>query len=89
MGPGLTRFIGAQGLGRPVQDFPQLSVHPDVDEAVREVRELGIPLVTLSNGSATVADTLLQGAGVRDRFERLRTAEDAGVWKPAERSYAA
>jgi 2-haloacid dehalogenase len=49
--------------------------------------ELGIRLVTLSNGSAGVADTLLQGAGVRDRFERLLTVEDAGAWKPAPRAY--
>ncbi len=40
---------------------------------------LGIRLVTLSNGSATVADTLLRGALVRDRFERLLAIEEAGL----------
>ena len=63
-------------------------MHPDVVEGVRALSELGIRLVTLSNGSAAVADSLLQGAGVRDRFDRLLTVEDAGLWKPAARAYA-
>ncbi len=63
-------------------------MHPDVVDGVRALSELGIRMVTLSNGSSTVADRLLQGAGVREAFERLLTVEDAGVWKPAARAYA-
>ncbi len=88
--------LGGQPLDRPLEEavnyvmqgFSELAVHPDVVEGVRALSDLGIRLVTLSNGSATVADTLLQGAGVRDRFERLLTVEDAGVWKPALGAYA-
>jgi 2-haloacid dehalogenase len=88
--------LGGHPLDRPLEEavdhvmqgFSELSVHPDVVEGVRELGELGIRLVTLSNGSASVAEALLQGAGVRDRIERLLTAEDAGVWKPALRAYA-
>jgi 2-haloacid dehalogenase len=71
-----------------MQGFAELGVHPDVVEGVRDLGGLGIRLVTLSNGSASVADALLARAGVRDRFERLLTVEDAGVWKPAQRAYA-
>jgi len=88
--------LGGQPMDRPLEDavnhvmqgFSELAVHPDVVEGVQALSDLGIRLVTLSNGSATVADTLLQGAGVRDRFERLLTVEDAGVWKPALRAYS-
>jgi 2-haloacid dehalogenase len=88
--------LRGQPLDRPLdeavdhvmQGFSELAVHPDVVEGVRALSDLGIRLVTLSNGSAGVADTLLQGAGVRDRFERLLTVEDAGVWKPALQAYA-
>lgn len=88
--------LGGQPLDRPLEEavshvmqgFSELAVHPDVVEGVRALSDLGIRLVTLSNGSATVADTLLQRAGVRDCFERLLTVEDAGVWKPAARAYA-
>ena len=71
-----------------MQGFSELEVHPDVVDGVRALSDLGIRLVTLSHGSATIADTLLQGAGVRNHFERLLTVEDAGVWKPAARAYA-
>lgn len=67
--------------------FTGLDVHPDVPTGVRALSELGIRLVTLSNGAASVAETLLERAGVRDRFERLLSVEDAGIWKPAPRSY--
>ncbi len=77
-----------EAVDHVMQGFTQLDVHPDVVEGIGALSELGIRLVTLSNGSAGVAETLLQRAGVRDRFERLLTVEDAGIWKPALRSYA-
>jgi len=88
--------LQGQPLSRPLdeavehvmQGFSSLGVHPDVPDGIRALSDLGIRLVTLSNGSATVADTLLQGAGLRDRFERLLSVEDAGVWKPAVGAYA-
>ncbi len=86
----------SQPLDRPVDaavdhvmaGFSALGVHADVPEGVRALGDLGIRLVTLSNGAAAVADTLLQGAGLRDRFERLLSIEEAGVWKPAGGAYA-
>jgi 2-haloacid dehalogenase len=77
-----------EAVDHVMQGFSELAVHPDVVQGVQALGELGIRLVTLSNGSATVADTLLQQAGVRDRFERLLTVEDAGAWKPARDAYA-
>lgn len=68
--------------------FAGLQVHPDVPDGVRALTDLGIRLVTLSNGSASVAERLLEGAGIRDRFERLLSVEDAGIWKPAPGAYA-
>lgn len=83
-------------LNRPVDEavdhvmegFLGLPVHPDVAPGVRALSDLGIRLVTLSNGSASVAEGLLARAGIRDRFERLLSVDDAGVWKPAAASYA-
>ena len=68
--------------------FSALDVHPDVPDGVRSLKETGRRLVTLSNGSAGVADRLLTGAGIREEFEHLLSVEDAGVWKPAPGSYA-
>lgn len=67
--------------------FLDLPVHPDVLPAVRALRRAGLRLVTLSNGSAQVAESLLSSAGVREDFERVLSVEDAGVWKPARGAY--
>lgn len=71
-----------------MEGFSGLGVHADVPDGIRALADLDLRLVTLSNGSASVAEVLLQGAGLRDRFERLLSVEEAGVWKPAAGSYA-
>lgn len=70
-----------------IQGFTALQVHADVSPGVRALTEAGLRLVTLSNGSAGVADTLLSSAGLRGSFERLLTVEDAGSWKPVRAAY--
>ena len=64
-----------------------LTVHPDVPDGLRRLRRGGSRLVTLTNGAASVADSLLTRAGVRDELEELLSVEDAPAWKPAEASY--
>jgi len=70
-----------------VAGFGALPVHADVPEGVRALSDAGLRLVTLSNGAASVAEGLLERAGLRDRFELLMGVEDVGVWKPAGRAY--
>lgn len=64
-----------------------LGVHPDVPAGVRALSAAGFRLMTLSNGSARIAETLLREAGIRDEFEMLLSVEDAPAWKPARASY--
>jgi 2-haloacid dehalogenase len=68
--------------------FAELDVHDDVPEGIRELSELGIRLVTLSNGSASVAQRLLEQAGLRGHFEQFLSVEEAGIWKPAAGAYS-
>lgn len=67
--------------------FGALELHPDVVPGIVALADLGLRLVTLSNGSTSVAAGLFQNAGIRDRFEQLLSVEEAGVWKPAPGSY--
>ena len=62
--------------------FAELTVHPDVPDGIRALRASGRRLVTLTNGSTTVSERLLGGAGIREEFEALLSVEDAGAWKP-------
>lgn len=68
--------------------FDGLSVHQDVRAGIQALSDLGIRLVTLSNGSTSVAEGLFERAGISALIERLLSVEDAGVWKPAAASYA-
>jgi len=68
--------------------FTSLGVHDDVPEGLRALAGLGLRLVTLSNGSTTVAEGLLERAGVQEHVEALLSVDDAGVWKPASAAYA-
>ena len=64
-----------------------LGVHPDVVPGIEALARIA-ELVTLSNGSASVAENLLGEAGVRDRFRALLSVDDAPAWKPARSAYA-
>ena len=75
-------------VGHVLSGFSGLGVHPDVPEGVRILRRNGLRLVTLTNGSADVADGLLTRAGLRGEFERLLSVEDAAAWKAAQAAYA-
>ncbi|MDQ6840756.1 MAG: haloacid dehalogenase type II [Actinomycetota bacterium] len=67
--------------------FMALAVHPDVPAGVRALRAAGLRLVTLSNGSAGVAEQLLGSCGLRSEFDQVLSVEEAGVWKPAPGAY--
>jgi 2-haloacid dehalogenase len=93
---GLRVMMRGMSLNRGIDDavehimegFSSLQVHPDVPEGIRALADLGIRLVTLANGSASIARRLLADAGLADAFESYLSVEQAGVWKPAAGAYA-
>ena len=92
---GLRVMLSGMSLSRTIDDavehimrgFAGLRVHQDVPEGVRALTELGIRLVTLSNGSASIARRLLADAELEDAFESCLAVQQAGVWKPAAGAY--
>jgi 2-haloacid dehalogenase len=89
-------LAGAEGLrGSPddvadtiVASMAELDLHPDVAPGLRALHAAGVRIVTLSNGSSHVAESLLERAGLRDLVERCLSVSDAGRWKPAAQAYA-
>ena len=81
-----------RGTGEAVEHvmagFAGLGVHPDVPDGIAALHARGLRLVTLSNGAASVAEALLERAGIRHYFEATLSVEQAGVWKPAAGAYA-
>lgn len=67
--------------------FGDLPVHADVVPGIRDLAGLGVRLLTLTNGSTSVADALLRRSGIRHEFEQLLSVADADLWKPARTAY--
>jgi 2-haloacid dehalogenase len=64
-----------------------LPLHSDVPEGIHRLRDAGVRVATLTNGSASTAEGLLERAGL-DRFvEHNLAVRDAGRWKPAPEPY--
>lgn len=64
-----------------------LELHPDVSAGVSALSAAGFQLMTLSNGSAEIAEKLFEQAGIRDHFKLLLSVEDAPAWKPDPTAY--
>jgi 2-haloacid dehalogenase len=88
---GVLQAHGVSDLGGAVETvmgaFAELPVHPDVVEGVCALTAAGMRLVTLSNGSASVARGLFERNGIADCFERLLSVADGPAWKPAASAY--
>lgn len=77
-----------EAVAHVMSGFQALGVHPDVAPAVRRLKELGLRLITLTNGSSETAHGLLERSGLRDSFEAVLSVDSAGFWKPAGQAYA-
>jgi 2-haloacid dehalogenase len=55
--------------------------------ALETLRGSGVQLAVLTQSPAEAADTVLRFAGLRDRFELVLSAMDAGAYKPDPRPY--
>jgi 2-haloacid dehalogenase len=68
--------------------FASLDLHPDVVQGIAALSGMGMRLVTLTNGSTSLAHGLFERAHISGSFERLLSVDDAGIWKPAPAAYA-
>ena len=67
--------------------FRRLDPHPDVEPALRLLRDAGVPAVTLTNGSADLVGALLDRAGLAPLVQRSMSVEQVRRWKPAAEPY--
>jgi 2-haloacid dehalogenase len=67
--------------------FTELAPHPDVVPAVGRLRDAGIRMVTLTNGSAANTSALLRRAGIDEDIEQVLSVDDIQRWKPAPEIY--
>ncbi len=65
----------------------QLPPHPEVRESLRQLRDAGLRLATLTNSTAAVGEAQLAHAGLRDLFEQALSADTVRRLKPAPEPY--
>lgn len=70
-----------------VSGFGELDVHPDIEEGVRKLADAGVRMATLTNGSAEVAEKLLERARLANLVEARLSVEVVRRWKPAPEPY--
>jgi 2-haloacid dehalogenase len=70
-----------------LQGFLELPPHPDVRPAFEQLREAGVRVATLTNGSAAVTRRLLEQAGLDSFVERTISIDEVRHWKPSAEVY--
>lgn len=61
--------------------------HPDVVPGIVALNEVGVRVITLSNGSTDVARRLLGDTPAAAAMDSYLSANDAGGWKPSPAAY--
>lgn len=74
-------------IGGVLSGFGELQVHPDVASGLRRIHDLGVRLVTLTNGAAAMSERMFAEAGVLPLLEHRLDVESPGRWKPHPAAY--
>src|SRR3954470_11485129 len=75
----------AAALGR----LPRMPAFPEVPEALQRLRDGGLKLAILTQSASGSAEAVLANAGLREHFEHLLSAPEAGTFKPEDLAYHA
>jgi len=67
--------------------YLNLSPYPEVPDALQRLKDMGLPLAILSNGSAFSIDSVVKNSGLKDYFSHLLSVEPVEVFKPHPRVY--
>jgi 2-haloacid dehalogenase len=67
--------------------YLRLAPFPEVDETLRRLREGGMRMAILSNGSPAMLAPLVENAGIGGLLEAVISVEEAGVYKPHPKVY--
>ena len=68
----------------PIRTLP---AHPDVEPALKKLRDAGFRMVTLTNSSNAGVEAQLRHAGLTDYFKDRLSIEDVGLYKPHTHVY--
>ena len=64
-----------------------LPPHADAAEAIKVLTGAGLRVLALSNGGAEATESLLRGAGLREKVDPVVTTTEVGISKPRQEVY--
>lgn len=67
--------------------YMNLDCYPDVPETLRRLKERGLRLAVLSNGSPPMLESAVKSGGLAGLFDHVLSVEAVGVYKPDPRVY--
>src|SRR5919202_5580622 len=79
--------LSGEDKQRILGDMQELPPHPEVEDALRRLRDAGIRLAALTNSTQQVADGQIDNSGLRDYFEQVLSADTVQRLKPAPEPY--
>jgi 2-haloacid dehalogenase len=80
--------VDADGLrDRLMTAYLTLDTYPEVPDALRRLKDAGVRIGILSNGSPDMLQAAVDGAGLADLLDPVLSIETVGIYKPDPRVY--
>ena len=79
--------LAEDGRKRLMQQYTCLSAFPENLGALKELKQLGLPLAILSNGTPEMLDIAVKSAGMNGLFDHLLSVEAVKKYKTAPEAY--
>ncbi len=77
----------SEKIDKVLSGFADLPPHPDVRPAFQALRDAGVRIITLTNGSAETTGKMLAKAGLEGFVEQTLSIDQVKHWKPARAVY--
>ncbi|GAB2666256.1 haloacid dehalogenase type II [Kribbella swartbergensis] len=74
-------------IGGVLSGMTQLSLHPDVEPGLRRLRDAGLRIITLTNGSAAMSERMFTDGGIMPLLEHRLDVAVPQRWKPHPAAY--
>lgn len=79
--------LSSEQRSATLNELKSLPPFPDVEEGLSILRNAGLRLATITNGTLQSARTQLRNAGLADYFEEIMSADEVKRLKPAREPY--
>ncbi len=90
----LTVLLDARGeqvedgpLDHVIDGFKEVTAYPDVEPGLRRLREAGVTVTTMTNGTVEITRDFLHREGLNGLVDAMYDVEMVGRWKPAPDAY--